>query len=729
MKRFYIKTLALLLSAVLLFGLLPAAGAAEPAITEPDFAGLVQTAAQERVPGVILLTDAIYYAGWINRFHGAWAAYQDAVSGNLGVVDFAGRVCWQPNDPSIIMIEPFANGIAMAMHEGSGWKPYTVYGEQLGGQDFQTGEFSGNYDWATGEQRYVTGELRTENMDEPAGRFVIDGAGHCLTAEDLGLVYRGTLPLKRNGKWGLCDMEQTELLPFVYDELRFVDADTLLAKQDGAYRLIDRSGATVAELPGCTEAESVAPYEAYILVKENGLWGVRNAAGELTLDCRCTELRFVIYGQSPDYRVMLYGLVGEEWRFLSPDGRIDACYAKEGDDLNFHLASYLRDDLLALRDGNIWRITDGKGRELIPGSYRDYQERGGWLLLEELPQDRTAAISYAVYDPSLHLVASLEDVSGAFLTEEAYCWLKDGTLHVVSMADGSERQAENISGWDYPYNNVCGFIAESGGRYALFDALGNRCTDFRYTAAGMTYINGLFFGQRDGKWYVLDCRGNEVTPPLDTQINFTTEGDSDYAAYQSGGKCGFLKYRRAEDPLFADIQASDWFAEGADFCAATGLMKGVGGGKFAPQTVTTRAMLVQVLYNLSGEKCAAHGFADVPANAWYADAVNWAAANGIVNGVSDTRFAPDDPVTREQMVTILRRYAQHFGAQDGAADALDAFADAGSASDYALDALRWAVTVGLVNGTSATQLSPQGSATRAQIATILMRFVRLMAAR
>ena len=132
-------------------------------------------------------------------------------------------------------------------------------------------------------------------------------------------------------------------------------------------------------------------------------------------------------------------------------------------------------------------------------------------------------------------------------------------------------------------------------------------------------------------------------------------------------------------------------------------------------------MLAQTLYAMSGKPAVkAEGtFADVAANAWYADAVNWAAEKGYVSGVGDGKFAPDASVTREQMALILYRYA---GSPDASGMVLREFADGDSVSAYAVDAIRWAVHEGLISGMENNTLAPQGTATRAQVAQILMNF-------
>ncbi|WP_454941830.1 S-layer homology domain-containing protein, partial [Evtepia sp.] len=155
-----------------------------------------------------------------------------------------------------------------------------------------------------------------------------------------------------------------------------------------------------------------------------------------------------------------------------------------------------------------------------------------------------------------------------------------------------------------------------------------------------------------------------------------------------------------------------------------GLMDGVGDGQFAPNATTTRAQLVTILYRLAGEPAVSGdaAFTDVADGLWYTGAVAWAAQKGIVNGISETQFAPAGDLTREQLATILYRYAQDQGYDVSASADLSGFPDAGDIQSYATQALSWAVAEGLLQGFEDESLQPGGTATRAQIATILMRF-------
>lgn len=175
---------------------------------------------------------------------------------------------------------------------------------------------------------------------------------------------------------------------------------------------------------------------------------------------------------------------------------------------------------------------------------------------------------------------------------------------------------------------------------------------------------------------------------------------------------------------FTDVDQDKWYHEGVDYAIKNGLMNGTGADTFAPDATTTRAMVVTILYRLDGEPAVTKDipFADVPAGQWYSNAINWAAANGIVDGYGNGKFGPDDTITREQMAAILYRYASYKGYSVSDLANLTGYTDAASVSEWASTAMRWAVAEGLIEGTSATTLSPSGDSTRAEVATILMRF-------
>ena len=226
----------------------------------------------------------------------------------------------------------------------------------------------------------------------------------------------------------------------------------------------------------------------------------------------------------------------------------------------------------------------------------------------------------------------------------------------------------------------------------------------------------------------------EITAPLghDYQAVVTapTLDEGGYTTHTCS-RCGD-SYVDSETPAlghkcaaYTDIP-TDWAKEGICFVIENGLMVGTTSTTFAPKDTLTRAMLVTVLYRMAGSPAvsAPSGFTDVADGQWYSDAIAWAAANGIVNGVGGNKFAPSEPVTREQLAAIFFRYAK---AEAPEVDVLSGYPDAESVSTYARDAMAWAVSTGLVTGSKeadGTYLVPQGLAAREQAAAILMRYVK-----
>ena len=177
---------------------------------------------------------------------------------------------------------------------------------------------------------------------------------------------------------------------------------------------------------------------------------------------------------------------------------------------------------------------------------------------------------------------------------------------------------------------------------------------------------------------------------------------------------------------FTDVSRGQWFYDAVSFVYWRDLMDGVTSTQFAPDATTTRAMVVQILYRMAGSPTVrgSSPFYDVSNGAWYADAVIWAEANDIVNGMTTTTFAPNTAVTREQLATMLYRYAQyrHYNTSAGENTNILSYYDANRISEYAFSALQWACGEGIMDGTGTGYLSPQGQATRAQLAAMLMRF-------
>ena len=218
-----------------------------------------------------------------------------------------------------------------------------------------------------------------------------------------------------------------------------------------------------------------------------------------------------------------------------------------------------------------------------------------------------------------------------------------------------------------------------------------------------------------------------VTDRFGDAVRVTENSDGTYTFTMPNGQvtvtATFVETEAPVDEPFVDVAEGDWFYDAVVYAYQNELMDGVGGNRFAPNSETTRAQLVTILYRLEGQPAVSGDlpFTDVETGTWYTNAVLWAAQNGIVNGVTDTTFAPGDEITRQQLVTILYRYAEAKGYDVSASADLSGYPDAGQVQDYAQPAMAWAVAEGIVEGMDGN-LNPAGNASRAQIATILMRF-------
>ena len=219
-----------------------------------------------------------------------------------------------------------------------------------------------------------------------------------------------------------------------------------------------------------------------------------------------------------------------------------------------------------------------------------------------------------------------------------------------------------------------------------------------------------------------DADGNELT--------LTDRGDGEYTFTMPRSKVEITaSFKAVEDPSgfpFADVSSTAWYYDAVVYAWENDLMTGTSATTFAPGMTTDRAMLATLLYRLEGEPVVnyAMSFTDVAEGLWYSEAVRWAASEGVVTGVGDgSSFAPTGAITREQMAVMLYRYAQYKGYDVTGSAGLSGYADADSVSSWAEYAVAWAVDAGLISGVGNNTLNPQGSATRAEIATILMRFV------
>ena len=237
-----------------------------------------------------------------------------------------------------------------------------------------------------------------------------------------------------------------------------------------------------------------------------------------------------------------------------------------------------------------------------------------------------------------------------------------------------------------------------------------------------TIVTNDFMGAGGDTYYAFKAAssGYDSGVPLDEVV-------MDYITSELKGVVSKAQYGETDNRIhtisYNDVKAGDWYANAVNYVTLTGLMNGTGDG-FSPNLAINRGMMVTVLYRMAGspEVTAENPFTDVPADTWYTDAVIWASENGITAGTSETTFSPTNSLTREQLATFFYRFAD-FENPDPIeiTGDLTGFTDAGQVASYATDAMKWAIGEGLISGTTETTLSPKATATRAQVATILMR--------
>ena len=238
-----------------------------------------------------------------------------------------------------------------------------------------------------------------------------------------------------------------------------------------------------------------------------------------------------------------------------------------------------------------------------------------------------------------------------------------------------------------------------------------------------TIVTNDFMGAGGDTYYAFKAAssGYDSSVPLDEVV-------MDYITSELKGVVSKAQYGETDNRIhtisYNDVKAGDWYANAVNYVTLTGLMNGTGDG-FSPNLAINRGMMVTVLYRMAGspEVTAENPFTDVPADTWYTDAVIWASENGITAGTSETTFSPTNSLTREQLATFFYRFAD-FENPDPIeiTGDLTGFTDAGQVASYATDAMKWAIGEGLISGTTETTLSPKATATRAQVATILMRY-------
>ena len=244
-------------------------------------------------------------------------------------------------------------------------------------------------------------------------------------------------------------------------------------------------------------------------------------------------------------------------------------------------------------------------------------------------------------------------------------------------------------------------------------------------------LNAPLGRENAGRWANLYHYDEEAEKLIfETSARITSNGSAALTMTHASQYAIVIDDKSHEPELlpFIDVPEGHWAYDAVRYVYEHGLMAGTSSTAFAPEDVTSRGQIITVLWRMTGSPVVNYlmDFSDVDPAAWYGEAVRWATSEGIADGYSGGLFGPNDPITREQLAVILYRFAQHEGLETATLEEnLSGYADADSISGFAVQAMNWAVGQGLIAGTSGATLSPQGQATRAQIAVILTRFDQL----
>lgn len=322
------------------------------------------------------------------------------------------------------------------------------------------------------------------------------------------------------------------------------------------------------------------------------------------------------------------------------------------------------------------------------------------------------------------------------LDYETKCEVTGGTLLAAGSMGmtATPTKADNSQAY---INFSASSAVASGSVLTIKDASGNTV----YTAKAPVSVQSVIFSSssvKDGSTYTLYEGGEQKASAA-----ATTESGGNGMGGRPGGMNGGngmmtppdggdgsgqppQRPDGAQKAIFTDVTQSAWYSQAVNYVTRSGLMSGTSTGVFSPDGAMTRAMLVTVLWRAEGQPEAASStsFTDVTDGSWYSSAVSWAVENGIVNGTSDTAFSPDKSITRQEIAAILQRYAKYKNADVTQTADLSSYADNSEIASWASDAMAWAVKSGVITGATSTTLAPSSNATRAQVATMLMRYMQ-----
>ena len=362
----------------------------------------------------------------------------------------------------------------------------------------------------------------------------------------------------------------------------------------------------------------------------------------------------------------------------------------------------------------------------------------GFSTFEAAKDDRTAKVSFNGTDEVTYTPANVNDalptaaapsgqVFGGWQFDGisgTYTTLTDELLTALDTAYGNGTNGA-VSATPYFYTPSHGGSSGSSG-YAITVPSDIKNGDVTVSPSRATAGTVVTITVKPDAGYELDSL--TVTDKNGETVALKDIGNNKYTFTMPSGAVKIAAEFVEETPVstlpFDDVAATAWYYDAVEYVYESDLMNGTSSTIFAPNATLTRGMLATVLWRMEGSPVVNYAlpFEDVSGDQWYTEAIRWAASVGVVNGTSATTYAPNANITREQLATMLYRYAAYKSGSVSTSASLSGFTDAGSVSDYAADAMEWAVAEEIIGGMTSTTLVPQGSATRAQTATMLMRY-------
>lgn len=608
----------------------------------------------------------------------------------------------------------------------------------------------------------------TEEVETGGSYSFTVSTGDSFNAENMSVKANGTVIEAENGVYTVSNITNDVTITIDGIESKSWDATLKKITVLGAEAVLGENDTYTVTVPfGSTvttadiEVETNSDKANYTVTTENGIFTVTVRAEDGT---EKTYSLNIIQSEKTDLDDVIMQI--EDMKFNDIWQRSDGSYSSQSEVRN-SVEEDIKSDI-DIPEGITVKVESGDSRRPISGTLSSPDGEDGMYKYTIIVSDGTAerTIELVIAVNAYDYIVPAENITATATT------ITIKNLSSTSSVSLYNEYGSAMRKWETPVNGVVTFSnLSSGTRYVvklresgssvipssgttvttLETATRNRARYFTVTFdAGLhgTIVSGktkqsvkLAYAPeypevKADEGYVFkgwSRNGVLVEDPKKVQIRSTTEFTAIYEK-SSGSSYGTSINRPSSDTnvqepstqpavSYTDVLPSHWFYESVMSVTKKGYMNGTGNNVFEPDSTLTRAMLVTILHRYAGEpRAEGSGFSDVPAGTWYTEAVTWAADAGIVNGVAPGLFEPNTNITREQLATIMYRYAEAYGYDISAAGSIIGFSDSYLISDWAQTALIWTIGAGIIGGKDNNMLDPRGNATRAEAAAIIERF-------